>query len=86
MSREGQTSLPRSCACPRSALRCPDEGSARAMQAALGAQLRPVAVSPGLLVYLDQAKRSGVRCALAAGSGGQAGTSSVGTVADVSAT
>jgi iron(III) transport system substrate-binding protein len=27
------------------------------MQAALGDQLRPVSVSPGLLVYLDQAKR-----------------------------
>jgi [acyl-carrier-protein] S-malonyltransferase len=28
-----------------------------AMQAALGDQLRPVPVSPGVLVYLDQAKR-----------------------------
>jgi iron(III) transport system substrate-binding protein len=27
------------------------------MQAVLGAQLQPVGVSPGLLVYLDQAKR-----------------------------
>jgi iron(III) transport system substrate-binding protein len=27
------------------------------MQAALGDQLRPVPVSPGVLVYLDQAKR-----------------------------
>jgi iron(III) transport system substrate-binding protein len=28
------------------------------MEAALGDQLRPVPVSPGLLVYLDQAKRA----------------------------
>jgi iron(III) transport system substrate-binding protein len=34
-----------------------DGDSARAMQAALGEQLQPVEVSPGLLVYLDQAKR-----------------------------
>jgi len=40
------------------------------MQAAIGDQLRPVAVSPGLLVYLDQAKRARLiarwRAALAA--------------------
>ncbi len=29
-----------------------------ALQAALGTQLRPVPVSPGLLVYLDQVKRA----------------------------
>ncbi|MDP9632050.1 UNVERIFIED_ORG: hypothetical protein J2W85_004133 [Ensifer adhaerens] len=28
------------------------------MQEMLGAQLRPVPVSPGLIVYLDQVKRS----------------------------
>jgi iron(III) transport system substrate-binding protein len=28
------------------------------MQAALGNQLRPVPVSPGLMVYLDQVKRA----------------------------
>lgn len=33
------------------------EGSAKAMQARLGARLRPISVGPGLLVYLDQAKR-----------------------------
>jgi iron(III) transport system substrate-binding protein len=42
---------------PAVSLEVSGEGSARAMQAALGDQLRPVAVSPGLLVYLDQAKR-----------------------------
>jgi len=32
-------------------------GSANAMQAQLGARLRPISVGPGLLVYLDQVKR-----------------------------
>ena len=32
-------------------------GSADAMQARLGAKLRPISVGPGLLVYLDQVKR-----------------------------
>ena len=32
-------------------------GSANAMQARLGARLRPISVGPGLLVYLDQVKR-----------------------------
>lgn len=32
-------------------------GSANAMQARLGARLRPIRVGPGLLVYLDQVKR-----------------------------
>ena len=34
------------------------ENTAHAMQEALGDQLRPVPVSPGLMVYLDQAKRA----------------------------
>lgn len=34
------------------------ENSARAMQAQYGAQLRPVPVSPGVLVYLDRSKRA----------------------------
>ena len=32
--------------------------TANAMQEALGNQLRPVPVSPGLMVYLDQVKRA----------------------------
>jgi len=34
------------------------ENTANALQSTMGAQLRPVPVSPGLLVYLDQVKRS----------------------------
>ncbi|MGV3490246.1 MAG: ABC transporter substrate-binding protein [Devosia sp.] len=34
------------------------ENTANAMQSALGNQLRPVPVSPGLMVYLDQVKRA----------------------------
>jgi iron(III) transport system substrate-binding protein len=34
------------------------ENTASAMQRALGPQLRPVPVSPGLMVYLDQVKRA----------------------------
>jgi iron(III) transport system substrate-binding protein len=59
MSREGQTILAEKLRLPAVSLEVSDEGSARAMLAALGAQLRPVAVNPGLLVYLDQAKRRG---------------------------
>lgn len=57
MSREGQEVLARKLRLPAVSLEVSDAESARAMQAALGAQLQPVAVSPGLLVYLDQAKR-----------------------------
>ena len=34
------------------------DNTANAMQLALGNQLRPVPVSPGLMVYLDQVKRA----------------------------
>ncbi|WP_136685388.1 ABC transporter substrate-binding protein [Falsirhodobacter xinxiangensis] len=57
MSREGQTILAERLRLPAVSLEVSDKNSARAMQAALGDQLRPVPVSPGLLVYLDQAKR-----------------------------
>jgi len=57
MSRSGQTILAERLRLPAVSLEVSDENSARAMQTALGDQLRPVAVSPGLLVYLDQAKR-----------------------------
>ena len=36
------------------------DGTARAMQEALGAKLRPVSVSPGLIAYLDAASRARV--------------------------
>jgi len=57
MSRAGQTLLAEKLRLPAISLEVSDDASAGAMQAALGDQLRPVAVSPGLLVYLDQAKR-----------------------------
>ncbi|WP_230312518.1 ABC transporter substrate-binding protein [Paracoccus lichenicola] len=58
MSRAGQTILAEKLRLPAVSLEVAGENSARAMQAALGAQLRPVPVTPGLLVYLDQAKRA----------------------------
>lgn len=57
MSREGQMILAQRLRLPAVSLEVSEENSARSMQAALGEQLRPVPVSPGLLVYLDQAKR-----------------------------
>lgn len=57
MGQEGQTLLSERLRLPAVSLRVSGANSAQAMQAALGDQLRPVAVSPGVLVYLDQAKR-----------------------------
>lgn len=57
MSREGQEVLSRKLRLPAVSLEVSDANSARMMQAVLGEQLQPVGVSPGLLVYLDQAKR-----------------------------
>lgn len=57
MSKAGQTILAEKLRLPAVSLEVSDENSARTMEAALGAQLRPVPVSPGLLVYLDQSKR-----------------------------
>jgi iron(III) transport system substrate-binding protein len=58
MSAEGQTIMARQL---QIAALNPDvtgENTANAMQEALGNQLRPVPVSPGLMVYLDQVKRA----------------------------
>lgn len=57
MSKEGQTLLSEKLRLPAVSLEVSGANSAQAMQAALGDQLRPVSVSPGVLVYLDQAKR-----------------------------
>jgi iron(III) transport system substrate-binding protein len=57
MSRQGQTLLSEKLRLPAVSLEVSGANSAQAMQAALGDQLRPVAVSPGVMVYLDQAKR-----------------------------
>ncbi len=58
MSAEGQTLLSERLRLPAVSLEVSGAGSGAAMQAALGDQLRPVPVSPGVLVYLDQAKRA----------------------------
>ena len=57
MDAEGQTLLSEKLRLPAVSLEVTGAGSGAAMQAALGDQLRPVPVSPGVLVYLDQAKR-----------------------------
>ncbi|MFC3180740.1 ABC transporter substrate-binding protein [Cypionkella sinensis] len=57
MSKQGQTLLSEKLRMPSVSLEVSGANSGRAMQDALGDQLRPVAVSPGVLVYLDQAKR-----------------------------
>lgn len=60
MSAEGQTIMARQL---QIASLHPDvggENTARAMQEDLGDQLRPTPVTPGLMVYLDQAKRARV--------------------------
>jgi iron(III) transport system substrate-binding protein len=57
MSREGQTLLSEKLRLPAVSLEVSGADSAMAMQLALGDQLRPVSVSPGVLVYLDHAKR-----------------------------
>jgi len=58
MSAEGQTLLSEKLRLPSVSLEVSGAGSGAAMQAALGDQLRPIPVSPGVLVYLDQAKRA----------------------------
>jgi iron(III) transport system substrate-binding protein len=57
MSEEGQTVMARELHIAALNPAVLGENTAGAMQAALSGQLRPVPVSPGLLVYLDQVKR-----------------------------
>lgn len=58
MGRDGQTIMADRLRIAAVSLEVSGQNSARAMEAALGDQLRPVPVSPGLLAYLDQSKRS----------------------------
>ncbi len=58
MSDIGQSVLSDRLRLPAVSLQVAGSGSMAAMTAALGDQLRPVPVSPGLLAYLDQAKRA----------------------------
>lgn len=60
MSREGQTILADRLRLPAVSLEVRGKDSAAAMQQALGAKLRPVPVSPGLIAYLDAASRAQV--------------------------
>lgn len=58
MSKEGQTIMARQLQIPAVSPDVAGENTANMMQAIHGAQLRPVPVSPGLMVYLDQVKRA----------------------------
>ena len=58
MGRDGQTIMADRLRIAAVSLEVSGQNSARAMEAALGDQLRPVPVSPGLLAYLDQSKRA----------------------------
>jgi iron(III) transport system substrate-binding protein len=58
MSKEGQTIMARELQIPAVSPEVTGENTANTMQELLGAQLRPVPVSPGLMVYLDQVKRA----------------------------
>ncbi|MGQ0564107.1 MAG: ABC transporter substrate-binding protein [Gemmobacter sp.] len=58
MSREGQVLLADRLRLPAVSLEVAGQNSLSAMAAAMGDQLRPVPVSPGLLAYLDQSKRA----------------------------
>ena len=58
MSAEGQTILASKLHIAAVHPDVSGENTANALQEAMGAQLRPVPVSPGLMVYLDQVKRN----------------------------
>lgn len=58
MSEEGQTIMAQQLQIAALNPAVTGENTANAMQQALGNQLRPVPVSPGLMVYLDQVKRA----------------------------
>ncbi len=58
MSTEGQTILARELQIPAVNPDVAVDNTANIMQAIHGTQLRPVPVSPGLMVYLDQVKRA----------------------------
>lgn len=58
LSRRGQAAMAREAKLPALHPRVSGPNTASALRADAGAQLRPIAVSPGLLVYLDQVKRA----------------------------
>jgi iron(III) transport system substrate-binding protein len=58
MSKEGQTIMARELQIAAVSPEVAGDNTANTMRALLGAQLKPVPVSPGLMVYLDQVKRA----------------------------
>ncbi|CAM3272343.1 ABC transporter substrate-binding protein [Paracoccus nototheniae] len=58
MSRDGQMILAEKLRLPAVSLEVSARAGQGAMPEALGAQLRPVPISPGLLAYLDQSRRA----------------------------
>ncbi|RVK64831.1 ABC transporter substrate-binding protein, partial [Sinorhizobium meliloti] len=58
MSKEGQTIMARELQIPAVSPEVAGENTANTMREMLGGQLKPVPVSPGLMVYLDQVKRA----------------------------
>ncbi|MCF3640032.1 ABC transporter substrate-binding protein [Rhizobium sp. TRM95111] len=58
MSKEGQTIMARELQIAAVSPEVAGDNTANTMREMLGAQLKPVPVSPGLMVYLDQVKRA----------------------------
>lgn len=58
MSEEGQTIMARDARLPALHPRVEGENTASALRSRFGARLRPISISPGLVVYLDQVKRA----------------------------
>lgn len=58
MSRQGQTIMARELQIPAVSPEVSGNNTATTMREMLGGQLKPVPVSPGLMVYLDQVKRA----------------------------
>jgi iron(III) transport system substrate-binding protein len=58
MSKQGQEIMSRELQIAAVSPEVSGSNTARTMRALLGAQLKPVPVSPGLMVYLDQVKRA----------------------------
>lgn len=58
MSKQGQTILARQLQIPAVSPEIAGENTALTMHEIYGSKLKPVPVSPGLMVYLDQVKRS----------------------------
>lgn len=58
MSARGQTIMAQEVKLPALHPEISGENTASAMRQKFGAQLRPISISPGLIVYLDQVKRA----------------------------